>query len=168
MLESELSKKLRAFIISMDDTYGDGMTLELAETHRHELYTALNRYSHGMFEKYSEDDILAELIIDELLCDDQDNELVKETKRLTCLKTSAERVFKEVHKDQYYRDVLVKSFIKRATIPFDKKIENVKNPRVFDMIQKISTYQLSKKEEKRKNGKVKGKNMPFEKLRPWS
>ena len=36
--EPELSKKLRAFVLSMEDTYGEGTTLELARVHQDELY----------------------------------------------------------------------------------------------------------------------------------
>ena len=166
MQEPELSKKLRSFILSMDDTYGSGTTLELARVHRGELYDSLNRYSHDKFVEYSDEDILAELIMDELLCDPDENDYVKETRRLTCLKTSAERVFKEVRQDEQYRDALIRSFIKRAGMPFATKVEGVSEA-VVNMIQKISSYQLARKEADRgkptRGGKK--KKLPFEKLR---
>ena len=166
IVEPELSKKLRAFILSMDDTYGDGTTIGLARTHSDGLYDALNRYSHDAFVQYSEEDILAELIMDELLCDPSENDYVDVTRRLASLKTSAERIFKEVRQDKHYKEALIHSFIKRAGIPFSKKTANISRA-VVDMIQKVSSYQLAKQESSR--GKVskggKKKKLPFKKLR---
>lgn len=160
--ESELSKHLRAFIISMDDTYGDGTSLELAKKHTKELIEALNRYSHDRFVEYSKDDFITELIIDALLCNDDNNVFIRDTKRLVAIKQSAERVYKEIKGDKKYRDALISSYIKRATIPYHTKIEGVK-PRIMEMIQKISSYQLSKKEEEKKVRRKKAK-APFKKL----
>ena len=160
MLESELSKKLREFIIYMDDTYGEDTTVELAKVHFLDLYDSLNHYSRDRFQKYTPDDILSELIIDELLCDDAENDYVRETKRLVSLKQSAERVFNEVKRDPNYKFALIQSFIARAGKPYKTKVEGIK-PKTIEMIQKISTYQLTKKEEQ--NGKRKVK-VPFKKI----
>lgn len=160
MLESDLGRKLRGFVVRMDDTYGDGTCFELARVHSSNVYHALNYYSHNEFIEYSPHDIYSELIINELLCDENENDYVCETKRLVGLKQSAERVFKELDGDFDYRSVLIHSYIKHACEPFSKKLSRIDNQRTLDLIQKISAYQLNKESEKGKN-KAKEKKKEF-------
>ena len=159
MLETELSKKLRAFITSMDDHYGDGTCLELARLHKGHLYEYLNHYSKDGFKDYSIPDIYDVLIINELLCDDNENDMVRETKRLVGLKQSIERVHKELKHDEDFRTALVISFIKNAPRNYPARLEKA-DKRTISLIEKVLCREPQRQEQEQRR-KEKGLRKDF-------
>ena len=153
IIEPELNKKLRAFIQTMDYTYGDGTCIELARIEKDNLYEALNRYSKGMFQEYSIPQIYDALIISELMCDVGENDMVNETRRLVGLKQSIGRVHKELKNDEDFRSTLIRSFIKNANCPFHTRLEKISNNKwVLGLIQKVmcNEPEAIRKEQRRK------------------
>ncbi|MBR1385196.1 MAG: hypothetical protein IJ568_00030 [Bacilli bacterium] len=138
MLETELSQKLRIFFKRVENMYGDEIAFATT-VEENDIAASLNKNSNNEFKKYNSTQVLKELLKNEVLCNDQENIMVKITKELI-MKDSIEEIERIFDSVDSFKSILIHSYIDNARISYEEKFAKTTDTNTNDYLKKIASY----------------------------
>ena len=138
MLETELSQKLKIYFKRIENMYGDEIAFATT-IEDSDIATSLNKNSNDEFRKFNSTQILKELLKNEVLCNDQENIMVKITKQLV-MEESVEEIQKIFDSVDSFKSILIHSYINNSRTTYEEKLERAKDTNTKSYLRKIDSY----------------------------
>ena len=143
MKKNTLSKELKGFFTHVIDVYGDDVAFAMA-TWKKSMIESINYFSKHAFEKYTNVDLYIELIRNEVLCEENENDLVKTVKNMVHT-GDLDTIFECIEFNARFKETLIKSYMNHAHIPYERMLKRCTDKdNIFSYIETIDQYKSAK------------------------
>lgn len=143
MKKNTLAVDLKKFFTHVIDVYGDDVAYAMA-TWKKSITEAINYFSKNKFEKKTDVDIYKELIRNEVLCEDNENDLVPLVKNMVA-GNDIGAICDCIEFSDGFKETLIKAYMRHAHIPYEsmiKKCEDQDN--IYSYLETIDHYGVKK------------------------